>query len=210
MSDRLDISPTRGNLLRLQRELESFRDRHELLDRKREIVTRELLERAPEAVTLEERARRLWPDAHAAITRARLHLGSDRLARIGLAPCARLTLHGRMRSVMGLQIPSLELAVEDERPPYGMLDTSAALDQARMAWRDVLDLAVAVAESSLAIRRLAADLQKTRRQVNALESTIIPRHERTIASIADHLEEAEREDIVQVRESRSSRNRTGG
>jgi V/A-type H+-transporting ATPase subunit D len=209
VSDLLSVSPTRGTLLRLRRELEGFRSRHALLDRKREILVQELLDRAERARAVEDRRRDLFAAAHAALAQARRRMGSDRLEWIVLSPAARLDVRTGGRTVMGLHIPGLDVDVDPIVPPYGPGETTPALDEARRLWLEVLRQTAEAAAVLIAVRRLAAELRKTRRQVNALESRVIPRHARTIAHIAERLEEDEREDIVRVRKVKETSNGGG-
>lgn len=202
MAEILDVSPTRGTLLKLETILEGIRTRYRLLDRKREVLIRELMERLDTARELEAERERCFERAHRAIQRARARMGSDRIEWISLSPTARLRVRSSGSSIMGLTIPAVDIDVKPVVPPYGMADTSPALDEARECWIDVLRFLSDASEIFTSVWRLAMELRKTQRQVNALESRIIPRYERTIAYIAGVLEEEEREDIVRAKKVR--------
>lgn len=199
MADRLDVNPTRGNLLGLRKDLESIRTRHELLDRKREILIRDLQKRLDRAKELEEQSLDLFRAAHEAIQVARMRMGSDRIDWISLSPTVSFDLEIQFSTVMGLKIPAVSMDVEPITPPYGVSDTSASLDEAREKWTEVLRFLAGASETFTSVWRLANELSKTRRQVNALEATVIPRYERTIRFIEERLEEEEREEIVRSR-----------
>jgi len=204
MADMLDVNPTRGNLLDLKSTLKSMRTRHRLLDRKREILVRELMKRLDRARELESQSRDLFNAAHEAIQTARMRVGSDRIEWISLAPTVEFELSIEIRTIMGLRIPRVGLDLEPISPPYGVSDTSASLDEAREKWIEVLRFLAGSSEIFTSVWRLAMELRKTRRQVNALESAIIPRYENTIRLIAERLDEEEREEIVRAKKIKES------
>ncbi len=197
MADLLNVNPTRGTLLRLKDELKGVRTRHDLLDRKREVLIQELMSRLEKAEDLEQESRDYFQAAHQAIQKARMRMGSDRIDWISLSPTVRFDVDVSARTIMGLKIPSVEIDIQpSDTPPYGVSDTSAALDEAREKWMDVLRFLADASDVFTSVWRLAMELRKTQRQVNALESTLIPRYRNTIRHIESRLEEEEREEIV--------------
>ncbi|MFW5854673.1 MAG: V-type ATP synthase subunit D [Thermodesulfobacteriota bacterium] len=197
MADLLNVNPTRGTLLRLKDELKGVRTRHDLLDRKREVLIQELMSRLEKAEDLEQESRDYFQAAHQAIQKARMRMGSDRIDWISLSPTVRFDVDVSARTIMGLKIPSVEIDIQSsDTPPYGVSDTSAALDEAREKWMDVLRFLADASDIFTSVWRLAMELRKTQRQVNALESTLIPRYRNTIRHIESRLEEEEREEIV--------------
>jgi V/A-type H+-transporting ATPase subunit D len=199
VNDMLDVNPTRGNMLRLKSELQGINTRHDLLDRKREVMIRELMKRMDRAEKLEEQYRDSFRRAHEAIELARMRMGSDRISGISRTPAAHLEVSTGIRTIMGLKIPSIHFKIDPLIPPYGLDQTSAALDEARRRWMHVLELTAQASETFTAIWRLAGELKKVQRQVNALETTIIPRYRKTIDFIQERLEEQEREEIVRAK-----------
>ena len=199
MADMLDVNPTKGNLLRLKKDLEGIRTRHQLLDRKREILVQEVIRRLDKAKELEAQMHERFRAAHESIQLARMRMGSDRIEWISLSPTVHFDVDVSFFTIMGLRIPSVELDIEPITPPYGLCDTSASLDEAREKWMDLLRFLGEESETFSSLWRLAMELRKTRRQVNALEYTMIPRYENTIRYIGERLEEGEREDVVHAR-----------
>jgi V/A-type H+/Na+-transporting ATPase subunit D len=197
MADLLNVNPTRGTLLRLKDELKGVRTRHDLLDRKREVLIQELMSRLDKAEELEQESRDYFKAAQEAIQKARMRMGSDRIDWISLSPTVRFDVDVSVRTIMGLKIPSVEIDIHpSDNPPYGVSDTSAALDEAREKWLEVLRFLAGASDVFTSVWRLAMELRKTQRQVNALESTLIPRYKNTIQHIESRLEEDEREEIV--------------
>ncbi len=205
MAEMLNVNPTRGNLLLLKDQLKGIGTRHDLLDRKREVMVQELMSRLDRAMALEKESLDLFRKAHEALLLARMRMGSDRIDWISLSPTARLDLNMKTHTIMGLKIPILQMEIEAIDPPYGMTETSASLDEAREKWMDVLSFLARASEVFISVWRLAVELRKVQRQVNALESTIMPRYKNTIAFIEDRLEEDEREDIVHAKKIKESK-----
>lgn len=199
MAEKLDVSPTRGNLLRLQDDLERIREGHDLLDRKREVLTRELLDMMADALSLEREAQKRLEAAHQAIQEARMRMGVNRIRWLSLAPSARTTVQVGSRTIMGVTASLVDVEIERLPLPYGSGDTSVALDEARERWLDVARLLGELVETTVTVWRLATELRKTQRRVNALEENIIPRYQATVDHIADTLEEEEREEIVHAK-----------
>lgn len=199
MAERLDVSPTRGNLLRLQDQLEQIRKGHDLLDRKREVLTRELFDMFSDAELVEQEARERFRAAYQAIQEARMDIGLDRLRWISLAPGAKISVNVRNRSIMGVVLPLLEVDIETLPIPYGPGDTDASLDRARQQWLHAARLLGRLAETTVTVWRLATELRRTQRTVNALQKIKIPRYKATIEYISDVLEEKEREEVVHAK-----------
>jgi V/A-type H+-transporting ATPase subunit D len=195
----LDVSPTRGNLLRLQDEVAQLHEGHDLLYRKREVLMRELFDMLADAEHIQEEAEEVFRHAHEAIRQARLQMGMDRLHWITLAPGAHVSVKVRERPIMGVVGYLVDLKIETLPSPYGPADTSVAVDEARERWLEVTQLLGELAETVLTAWRLAVELKKTQRRVNALEDIIIPRYESTLERIAAALDEEEREEIVRAK-----------
>lgn len=205
MADLLDVPPTRGNLLRLREELKRIRDGHALLDRKREVLAQELFDMIADAEAAQEEARERFRAANDALRETRMHMGIDRLHWISLAPAAEVRAQVRPHGIMGITVPIVTVDVESLPFPYGPGDTSVALDEACERWLRVAQLLGDLAETVITAWRLAMELRKTQRRVNALEEIIIPRHEATVHYIEQTLEEEERETIVHAKKVKALR-----
>lgn len=207
MAQKLDVSPTRGVLLELRRELDRISNGHELLDRKRLALMRNLMERLDEAEDVQRRVREAFRDAREATRWARMRVGTGRLEDVGRQPTADVEVRLSSRNLMGVRVPVVDLDISPRDLPYGPADTSAAVDEARMRWLEVVRMLAELAEAVTTVWRLATELRKTQRRVNALESIVIPRYEETVDSIESVLEEEEREDILRARKVKEMRQR---
>jgi V/A-type H+-transporting ATPase subunit D len=210
MPQKLDVSPTRGNLLRIRDGLERVRQGHDLLDRKREVLTRELFDMIADAESVEQEARERFRAAYEAIIEARMDIGVDRLRWISLAPSAEINVTVRERSIMGVIAALVEVDIETLPVPYGPGDTDVSLDETRQRWLRAARLLGRLAETTVTVWRLAIELRKTERRVNALEDITIPRYEATVRYISDVLEEQEREEIVDAKKVKQLREESGG
>lgn len=198
-----NVSPTRSNLLRLQQEAEQAKAGYELLDHKREVIVHELLQMIDDAEQSVGEADARFGAAYAALIEARMRMGAERLHWATLAPAAAMASEIGLRSIMGVAVPLVQIEVTPLPLAYGLGDTSAALDEARARWLDVAERLGHLAETTTTVWRLATELQKTQRRVNALAHVLIPQLEAEIQYITDVLEEHEREAFVRAKRVKS-------
>jgi V/A-type H+-transporting ATPase subunit D len=204
---KITIAPTRTNLIRLKKDLRFAREGYEILDRKREALTNELVRVAKEADTLQKEVWGLLQTAYGAMEKARLVMGSDHVEWAALAVNKTVDVHLRLRGIMGVAIPQIEARGEPPKLLYSPGDTAAVLDQATAAFREVLLRTPQLAMLTAAVWRLANELKKTQRRVNALQHIFIPQYETTIAFIVSSLEEREREEIFRLKSLKTRLNR---
>ena len=195
----VNIAPTRTNLIRLKKDLRFAKEGYEILDRKREALTGELVRVAKEADALQKEVWALLKTAYAAMEKARLVMGSDHVEMASLAVDKTVDVHLRLRGVMGVALPQIEARGEPPKLPYSPGDTSAALDEASDAFREVLLRIPQLSMLTAAVWRLANELRKTQRRVNALQHIFIPQYKHQIEFIVSSLEEREREETFRLK-----------
>jgi V/A-type H+-transporting ATPase subunit D len=195
----INVPPTRSNLLRIRRELEFAREGYEILDRKREVLTTELVQLAHDAEELERQVWDLLAAAYRALEDARLSMGQEHVEWAALAVDKTIEVEVRMRGVMGIPIPVIEAHGEPPKMSYSLGDTMATLDEASAAFRQVLGQIPELAELMTSVWRLARELRKTQRRVKALQHIFIPQYEATVAFIESALEEREREEAFRLK-----------
>jgi len=197
----INVPPTRSNLLRVKRDLEFAREGYEILDRKREVLTTELVHMAHDAELLE-----VWDllaVAYRALEDARLQMGQEHIEWAALAVDKTVEVEVRARGVMGIPIPIVEAHGEPPSMSYSLGDTMATLDEASAAFRKVLDQIPELAEMMTSVWRLARELRKTQRRVNALQYIFIPEYEAIVSFIENALEEREREEAFRLKRLKS-------
>ncbi|MBC8448560.1 MAG: V-type ATP synthase subunit D [Chloroflexi bacterium] len=203
MPRRLNIPPTRSSLLRMREALELAREGYEILDKKREVLSTELVHVAHDAERLEAEGQELLAAAYHALGLAKMTMGRERVEWAALAVNKTVEVRVRPRSVMGVVIPTIEAHGEPPKTPYGLGDTTVALDEAAGRFGEVLDKVPGLCETMTAVWRLARELQKTQRRVNALQYIFIPEYEATVAYIESVLEEREREETFRLKRLKS-------
>lgn len=189
--------PTKGNLLATKKSLELSRTGFELLDRKRNILIREMMALIDRANAIQGKIDQTYEDAYAALQRANITLGI----------CGELSqtvplddgLHVAYRSVMGVEIPMVSLTPRDVPIPFGLNATNIMLDDAYSKFNEVKRLTAELAEVENSVYRLADAIKKTQKRANALKNIMIPRFEETVKFITDALEEKEREEFSRLK-----------
>jgi len=195
----INVPPTRTNLIRLKKDLRFAREGYEILDRKREALTGELVRVAKEADTVQKEVWTLLETAYNAMEKARLVMGSDHVEWAALAVNKTVDVHLRLRGIMGVAIPQIQAVGEPPKLLYSPGDTAAVLDEASAAFREVLLRVPQLSMLTAAVWRLANELRKTQRRVNALQHIFIPQYETTVAFIISSLEEREREETFRLK-----------
>ncbi len=206
---RSGIPATKSNLLRLREHFGFVKAGHELLDQKREVLLEALVDIYREAREVRRSVEADLVKLYAELRAALLAAGRAVLEADALADAGGHRLRGRERSVMGAIMPLLELESVDHAGPSAAPGWGPpAADRIRRQVRQLLPALVRLAETEVSCRRLATELQKTQRKVNALESIFIPEYRDTIHFIEGSLEEKEREALFQMK--RLKGRRTGG
>jgi V/A-type H+-transporting ATPase subunit D len=195
----LNVAPTRSNLIRIKKELQFAREGYEILDRKREVLTTELVRVAHEADVLQKEVWKILETAYRALEKAKLTLGSDHVEWAALAANKTVEVHLKLRGIMGVAIPVIEASGEPEKMLYSLSGTNAALDEASAAFREVLIKTPQLSMLVTTVWRLAGELRKTQRRVNALQHIFIPAYEETVTFIVSSLEEREREETFRLK-----------
>jgi V/A-type H+-transporting ATPase subunit D len=196
---RINVPPTRSNLLRMKQELQFSREGYEILDKKREVLTAELIRLSHDAEMFQEQIWSRLALAYRTLEQARLTMGQEHVEWAALAVNKTVDVQLKFRGVMGVSLPLIEARGKPPEMSYSLGDTTAALDEASAVFREVLDSVPRLAELATSVWRLAGELRKTQRRVNALEHIFIPDYEETIAFIESALEEREREETFRLK-----------
>jgi V/A-type H+-transporting ATPase subunit D len=191
----IKVPPTKSNLFKLQQDLRFAREGYELLDRKREVLVMELMQIVHTIKNLQRRLAEQLEQAYAALRDAYVEMGSEEIERANYAYLEPLEITLRERSVMGVPVPEVASTRVPQRVQLGMLGTCPAFDRSVDEFHAVIPLLVEYTQANLTLTRLATEIQKTQRRVNALENIFIPDATDTIKFIRDSLEEGEREDF---------------
>ena len=192
--------PTKGNLVRARNSLKLSRQGYELMDKKRNILIRELTKYIEQAKVIQISIDEAYRTAYAALQRANIRMGIDNVQAISRTVNVDESVDVRLRSVMGTEIPLVRYAKEEgEKPAYSFYSTYESLDEAKKAFVRVKELTLELAQVEIAAHRLAAGVQKTRKRANALQNITIPYYEELAKSIQNSLEEKEREEFTRLK-----------
>jgi len=196
---RFPTPPTKSNLLRLRRELETVREGYDLLDQKRKILVLEMMGMVESAKRVQQEVQEKMAAAFKALRIALLREGALQLGRDAAGARAEPTAEVATRSLMGIYLPSLVAEHPEPEPLGSLFGGSAALDDAGRAFADALKAIDRLAEVETCVLRLAREVRKTQRRVNALDKLFIPAYSETVKFITDALDEQERDQFVVMR-----------
>ncbi|MCD6291465.1 MAG: V-type ATP synthase subunit D [Anaerolineae bacterium] len=196
---RINVPPTRSNLLRMKQELQFAREGYDILDRKREVLTTELMRVARDAEALQRKVWDLLAAAYQALEKAQMTMGRERVEWAALAVNKTIEVEVTYHGVMGVPIPTIQAHGGPPEMPYSLGDTTTTLDEASAAFREVLNRVPELAELMVSVWRLAGELRKTQRRVNALQYIFIPEYEETVSFIESSLDEREREETFRLK-----------
>jgi V/A-type H+/Na+-transporting ATPase subunit D len=193
---KLNIAPTKSNLLSLKRQLVFAEEGYDLLEQKRQILIFELMSRLTRAQQVERDVAELLRRAYAVLREATLDSGSENLDRaaLGVKQDSELNLSGQ--HLMGMRIPKIIAQIPPAGVPFGVGGTSASTDLAMLRFTELLPKLAELAELQNAVMRLARELRKTQRRCNALSKIFIPTYRQTIGYIGGTLEERDRESLT--------------
>ena len=129
---RINIPPTRSNLIRIKQELQFIREGYDILNRKREVIAGELIRVAHEAEELQQKVWKQLAEAYRSIERAQLMMGREHVDWAALAVNKTVDVQIRSRGIMGVPIPQIEATCEPPEMPYSLGDTNAKSDRSHV------------------------------------------------------------------------------
>lgn len=197
------IFPTKANLMATQKSLSLAKLGYELMDRKRNILVREMMQLVDEAKEVESTINKAYKKAYASLQKANITLGrcSDYARTVPLDE----TLKVDYKSVMGVEIPQITLGEQDMKNYYGFDTTNSYLDEAYFNFNEAKKLSVKLVETQTSIYRLADAIKKTQKRANALNNIMIPKFTQTVKFISEALDEKEREDFTRLKVVKSTK-----
>ena len=193
---RLKIAPTRSNLLKTKENLRLAKDGYDLLDQKREVLLIELMQIVHDLRNLEEEMVEKSAKAFEALESAIMYSGDEVIKWSALSVTKERNISLLYRSVMGVPIVTMQGEEEIIRPQAGMEGTNSALDEACRRFEELMSVIYRWSEIEISVWRLASEIKKTQRRVNALENIFIPEFQSTIKAIEEVLEESDREEFI--------------
>ena len=191
--------PTKGNLIAAKNSLNLANMGYGLMDKKRNILIRELMGLIDEAKGIQSEIDSTFRAAYAALQKANIELGINYVQEISSSIPIENGIRIKARSIMGTEIPHVKYVPDAGQPTYAFSTTKESIDIAREAFRKVKDLTIKLSMVENAAYRLASNIKKTQKRANALQNITIPMYSNLVYSITNALEEKEREEFTRLK-----------
>lgn len=196
------VNPTRMELTRLKKKLATATRGHKLLKDKRDELMRQFLDLVRENKSLREKVEAGIMAANKNFVLAGSAMTQEAINVALMAPRQEVYLEAHTRNVMSVEIPKFEYKTktpdENDIYPYGFAFTSSDLDDAVKSLQNIFPEMLRLAEIEKSCQLMAAEIEKTRRRVNALEHVIIPELKENIKFIIMKLDENERSTQIRL------------
>lgn len=191
--------PTKGNLILAKNSLTLAKQGYELMDKKRNILIRELMELIDKAKDIQTEIDKTFTMAYAALQKANIELGINYVEEITASVPIEDSITIKSRSIMGTEIPLVQYEEKVSPPTYAYYTTTESLDNAKLGFEKVKTLTIKLSMIENSAYRLATNIQKTGKRANALKNITIPTYEKLTANISNSLEEKEREEFTRLK-----------
>ena len=195
----LNTVPTKGNLMSAKSSLALARQGYELMDKKRNILVREIMDLNDQAKAIQSEIDETFKSAYIALEKANIELGIKNVETFAFNFTPENDIRIKTRSIMGTEIPLVKYKEEKRNPVYSFFGTTESLDQAKASFEKVKDLTIKLSMIENSAYRLAYNIKKTQKRANALKNITIPNYEALVKTIENALEEKEREEFTRLK-----------
>ncbi len=194
-----NFAPTKSTLISAKSSLDFSRKGFELLDKKRNVLIREMMSYVSKAHELQNEMNITFSKAYKALESANINSGINNIEDISMTVEEAKDYEILFKSVMGVEVPKIIFERKEIEPKYGFYRSSAAIDEAMTEFNKVKYLTYELAEVENAVYRLAMEVKKTQKRANALQNIQIPKFEEIVKLVTEVLEEKEREDFFRLK-----------
>jgi V-type ATPase, D subunit len=194
-----NIAPTKSNLLRTKDNLNLSRTGYNLIDKKRTVLIKEMMQQIEKAKEIQSDVKELFEKAYDVLQEANITMGVRQVQDIALSIDKAEHFDITYKSIMGLDVPTVKYEKPVLRPHYSMYMTGEAIDEAIMIFQKIKNLTYRLAETENTVYKLSIEIKKNQKRANALEKMQIPNLEETVKYISESLEEKEREDFYRLK-----------
>ena len=196
MANKLNVNPTRQELLKLKIKLKTALRGHKLLKEKRDGLMKNFMAIIRQAKELREQIEKEIGQGFFSFIFTSAKMRQVEIKEALLVPTKKVSLQALTKNIMGVEVPEFNYQQEGDFLCYDLATTSTSLDGALQTFSNALKIMVKLAEVEHSAKLLAAEIEKTRRRVNALEYVFIPDMQETIKYITAKLNEQERSTII--------------
>ncbi|MDR1389395.1 MAG: V-type ATP synthase subunit D [Treponema sp.] len=190
---REQAAPTKSNLLRVRERLQTAEEGYDLLNQKREILVMELMRKVEQVKLMERELDKRIETAYPALRRMLITAGRERADRISQGIHYRFELEEKRVLVAGMSLPGLKVRLPEVELKYSPANSFAECDETVLEFFELLKVLTELAAVRTIAWRLAREVRKTQRRVNALEKMVIPTARETKIYIEAALEERDRD-----------------
>jgi len=203
-----DVKPTRKNLMQIEDRIELSERGHDTLEQKRDGLIMEFMDILDQAQNVRADLEETYDRAQERIDMARAMEGDVAVRGAAAALKEHPEITTQSKNIMGVVVPQIESTKVrkslDERG-YGVLGTSARIDEVAEAYEELLEQIILAAEVETAMKELLDEIETTKRRVNALEFTLLPDLRESQDYIEQKLEEQEREEIFRMKKIKAKK-----
>jgi len=203
-----DVKPTRKNLMQIEDRIELSERGHDTLEKKRDGLIMEFMEILDQAQDVRSDLEADYQDAQRAIDMARAMEGDVAVRGAASALKEHPELTTQSKNIMGVVVPQIESSKVQKNLAergYGVLGTSARIDEAAAAYEQLLESIILAAEVETAMKKMLEEIETTKRRVNALEFKLLPDLRENQEYIEQKLEEQEREEIFRMKKIKAKK-----
>lgn len=191
--------PTKGNLMLAKNSLALARQGYDLMDKKRNVLLKELMALIDEAKDIQEQIDSTFTKAYACLQRANIEHGISKVQELAYTVPIEESIRIQTRSIMGTEIPLVRYDEKQNNLTYSFSSTRESIDMAREAFREVKELTIKLSMVENSAYRLAGNIKKTQKRANALKNITIPMYTELVRNINNALEEKEREEFTRLK-----------
>ncbi|MEF8815000.1 MAG: V-type ATP synthase subunit D [Halovenus sp.] len=203
-----DVKPTRKNLMQIEDRIELSERGHDTLEKKRDGLIMEFMDILDQAQDVRQDLEADYTDAQRAIDMARAMEGDVAVRGAASALKEHPEITTQSKNIMGVVVPQIEstkVRKNLSERGYGVLGTSARIDEAAEAYEELLETVILAAEVETAMKKMLDEIERTKRRVNALEFKLLPELRENEAYIEQKLEEQEREEIFRMKKIKAKK-----
>lgn len=193
------MAPTKANLIKSKSMLSFSNKGYDLLDRKRNVLIREVMGLVSRAENIQEQMTSILDEAYKSLQFTNIIIGTNIVSELSSSIPTNEEYEIILKSVMGVEIPELSFEKHDIHPSYGLFRTNATFDNALKNFNDLKYLMYEYAEIESSVYKLAMEIKKTQKRANGLEKIQIPKYTEIVKDIEESLEEKEREDFFRLK-----------
>jgi len=197
-----DVKPTRKNLMAIEDRIELSERGHDTLEQKRDGLIMEFMDILDQAQDVRENLEDQYEEAQQTINMARAMEGDIAVRGAASALKEHPEITTESKNIMGVVVPQIEssrVKKSLDQRGYGVLGTSARIDESAEAYEELLETIILAAEVETAMKKMLDEIETTKRRVNALEFKLLPELREGQEYIEQKLEEQEREEIFRMK-----------